>query len=133
MHLLNQRIGRVELALFPQPRHEFDVNIAAIDISIEVKDMYFKKRFDTVERRSRAYAGDTVERRIAEPGHSDGEDTHDRTLPSLKVHIRRRNSRGHDPAFAQESPFPTSDTACQAIVRLVAYRRSTTHLVWPYC
>src|SRR5579872_5595219 len=61
MHLLNQCIERREMLFLAQLRDELHLDLAPVQISIEIEEMRLKQRLDPIDRRSRAETGDTRE------------------------------------------------------------------------
>src|SRR5262245_14423861 len=80
------------MPLLAEPFHEVDRYVAAIDVFVEVEDQDLEQRVAAADRRPRADARDSVERRAAEAGHARGEDAVDRCLDPLQMHVRSREA-----------------------------------------
>src|SRR5688572_6235416 len=93
MHLLDQRIERVETYLVAQAGNEIDVEVAAVEVAIEIEQMNLEQRDRAVERRSRAEARDSRERREARTIDPNGEDAPERDHLSMQRQVGRRETQ----------------------------------------
>ena len=101
MHLLDQRIEIRELQFFTQLLDEFDVNVLAINIFVEIENVSLEQRFCSVDSGPRPQGGNAVQRFILESENTRGEDTHQRDLASVGIDICCRVSK----ASSQVIPF----------------------------
>src|SRR6185503_6114468 len=101
MHLLDQRLERVETYFVAQASDEIDVEVAPVEVAIEIEQMNLEQRDRAVERRSGAEARDGRERREARTIDPDGEDAPERDHLSMQREVGRRE--------AQFAPQPLSE------------------------
>ena len=85
-----QGIGRRKLSLLPKPGNEFDMNVLAVDVPVEVEDMHLEQWLHPIERWPGADARDAVQRRTVDAMDAYREYTHHRALPALKIDVGGR-------------------------------------------
>src|ERR1700746_2597320 len=116
LHLRTERLERLEALLVAQSRDEFNLDLAAIKITVKVEHVRFEKRLGTTDRGTRAEARDTYALALGYSPHTAGEDPGDRCPPALERHVgggeaqlcpeipARLHPSAHRPGASQPAP-----------------------------
>src|SRR5687768_12190208 len=94
-----------KMPLLAKTLDEVHGDVLAVDLAVEIEDQHLEQRVCAADGRARADARNTVERTGPDTGYARGENSVDRGLQSLQVHVCRREAElAPEPQAAHHAP-----------------------------